>query len=148
MLDEQLKRSLRLLMVDIADTADVADSLFREMRPLGSLGEVTLETAHQFVRQVVSEKVDLVATDESGVYARLSKDGLPHKTVNHARGEYARGNVHNQTIDDFWSPLKRCIMGIFQNVSAKCLPLYVTEFEWRYNNRTTQDIFGAAIARC
>jgi transposase-like protein len=112
------------------------------------LASVTQETASEFIRQAVSEKVDLVATDESGVYARLNQTGVPHASVNHSRGEYVRGNVHTQTIDGFWSLLKRGIMGTFHNVSAKYLPLYVAEFEWRYNNRTTQDIFGAAIARC
>jgi len=112
------------------------------------LSNVTQETASEFIRQAVSEKVDLVATDESGVYARLAKTGMPHASVNHSRGEYVRGNVHTQTIDGFWSLLKRGIMGTFHNVSAKYLPLYVAEFEWRYNNRATQDIFGAAIARC
>jgi hypothetical protein len=44
--------------------------------------------------------------------------------------------------------LKRGIMGSFHKVSRKYLPLYVAEFEWRYNNRNNADIFGAAIARC
>ena len=112
------------------------------------LANVTQETASEFIRQAVSEKVDPVATDESGGYARLKQTGVPHASVNHSRGEYVRGNVHTQKIDGFWSLLKRGIMGTFHNVSAKYLPLYVAEFAWRYNNRATQDIFGAAIARC
>jgi hypothetical protein len=39
-------------------------------------------------------------------------------------------------------------MGSFHHVSAKYLPLYVAEFEWRYNNRKNPDIFSAAIAGC
>jgi ISXO2-like transposase domain len=39
-------------------------------------------------------------------------------------------------------------MGTFHKVSAKYLPLYVAEFEFRYNNRDNRDIFGAAVARC
>ena len=42
------------------------------------LSNITQETASEFIRQAVSEKVDLVATDESGCYARLAKTGLPH----------------------------------------------------------------------
>jgi hypothetical protein len=56
--------------------------------------------------------------------------------------------VHTQTIDGFWSLLKRGIMGSFHKVSRKYLPLYVAEFEFRYNNRNNPDIFGAAIGRC
>ncbi len=101
-----------------------------------------------FVRQAISEKVDLVATDDSPVYLPLNKKGFKHDSVNHSRGEYVRGLVHTQTIDGFWSLLKRGIMGTFQNVSAKYLPLYVAEFEFRYNSRNNDDIFGAAVARC
>jgi hypothetical protein len=68
--------------------------------------------------------------------------------VRHSAGQYVNGAVHTQTIDGFWSLLKRGIMGSFHKVSRKYLPLYVAEFEWRYNNRNNADIFGAAIARC
>ena len=111
------------------------------------VAHVDTETADKFVAAAVAEKVDLVATDESGVYHRVSKH-RPHQTVNHNRGEYVRGNVHTQNIDGFWSLLKRGIIGTFHNVSARYVPLYVAEFEWRFNNRDNADIFGAAIARC
>ncbi len=113
-----------------------------------AVANVNKDTAEAFVRQAVSEKVDLVATDESPIYTNLTKKGFAHDTVSHHRGEYVRGNVHTQTIDGFWSLLKRGILGTFHNVSAKYLPLYVAEFEFRYNNRNNSDIFGAAVARC
>jgi ISXO2-like transposase domain len=62
--------------------------------------------------------------------------------------QYVDGVVHTQTIDGFWSLLKCGIMGSFHEVSRKYLPLYVAEFEFRHNNRSNADIFGAAIARC
>lgn len=108
---------------------------------------VDTATADAFVNEAVSEKVDLVATDESGVYHLVNKK-RPHQFVTHGRGEYVRGEVHTQTIDGFWSLLKRGIIGTFHNVSRKYLPLYVAEFEFRYNNRNNPDIFGAAVARC
>jgi transposase-like protein len=104
--------------------------------------------AEAFIREAVSEKVNLVATDESGLYAGLRRKGFKHGSVHHGAGEYVRGVVHTQTIDGFWSLLKRGILGTFHNVSAKYLPLYVAEFEFRYNNRNNPDIFGAAVARC
>jgi transposase-like protein len=103
-------------------------------------------TLHGFVREAVSTKVDLLATDEHPSYFGLTE--FPHGFVRHGRGEYVVGAVHTQTIDGFWSLLKRGIMGTFHKVSAKYLPLYVAEFEWRYNNRNNPDIFGAAVARC
>jgi transposase-like protein len=113
-----------------------------------AVASVDQATAEAFIREAVSEKVDLVATDESGLYNRLAKRGIKHETVRHSAGEYVRGNVHTQTIDGFWSLLKRGILGTFHNVSKKYLPLYVAEFEFRYNNRNNPDIFGAAVARC
>lgn len=101
-----------------------------------------------FVRQTVSEKVDLVATDECPGYSRLTGKGYKHESVNHDAQEYVRGSVHTCNIDNFWSMLKRGIVGTFHNVSAKYLPLYLNEFSFRYNNRKNADIFGAAIAEC
>jgi len=102
------------------------------------------ETLNSFIREAISEKVSLIATDEYPGYGKLKK----HGTVRHSAGQYVNGAVHTQTIDGFWSLLKRGIMGSFHKVSRKYLPLYVAEFEWRYNNRDNADIFGAAIARC
>jgi transposase-like protein len=103
-------------------------------------------TLHGFIRETISTKVDLVATDDARGYLGL-KD-YPHQSVRHVQGEYVVGAVHTQTIDGFWSLIKRGIMGTYHKVSAKYLPLYVAEFEFRYNNRKNQDIFGAAVARC
>lgn len=111
------------------------------------VAHIDAKTANAFVNEAVAEKADLVATDESGVYHRISRH-RPHEFVTHERGEYVRGLVHTQTIDGFWSLLKRGIIGTFHNVSKKYLPLYVAEFEWRYNNRNNPDIFGAAVGRC
>jgi transposase-like protein len=111
------------------------------------LREANMRTMGHFVREAVSTKVSLVATDEHSGYVGLASD-YPHESVSHGKGEYVRGIVHTQTIDSFWSLLKRGIMGSFHHVSAKYLPLYVAEFEWRYNNRKNADIFGAAIALC
>ena len=75
----------------------------------------------------------MLATDEHPSYRKL-KDTYPHGFVRHSWGEYVNGTVHTQTIDGFWSLLKRGIMGSFHKVSRKYLPLYVAEFTWRYNN--------------
>jgi hypothetical protein len=108
---------------------------------------VDLLTATRFVNEAVSTKVDLVATAESRIYNRETERRV-HESVIHSRGEYVRGEVHICTIDSFWSLLKRGIIGTFHNVRAKYLPLYVAEFEWRYNLRDHADIFGEAVARC
>jgi hypothetical protein len=105
-----------------------------------------MATLHGFIRETVSTKVDLLATDDARGYLGLK--GFPHESVRHSVGEYVVGAVHTNTIEGFWSLIKRGIMGTYHKVSAKYLPLYVAEFEFRYNNRKNQDIFGAAVARC
>jgi hypothetical protein len=50
-----------------------------------------------------------------------------------------------KTIEGFWSIFKRGIVGSFHKVSAKYLPLYVAEFQFRYNNRFNDHIFKTAI---
>jgi len=102
------------------------------------------ETLNSFIREAVSEKVSLIATDDYPGYRKLKK----HDIVRYSAGQYVNGAVHTQTIDGFWSLLKRGIMGSFHKVSRNYLPLYVAEFEWRYNNRNNPHIFSAAIARC
>ena len=75
-------------------------------------------------------------------------DEYPHGTVDHRAGEYVVGAVHTNTIEGFWSLIKRGMVGTFHKVSKKYLPLYVAEFQFRYNNRLNADIFGAAIKEC
>src|SRR5580700_4608721 len=83
-------------------------------------------TLKGFVREVVSEKVSLLATDQWVGYRGLSKD-YPHEVINHAQGQYVIGSVHTQNIEGFWSLIKRGIVGNFHQVSATYLPLYVSE---------------------
>ena len=100
-----------------------------------------------FVRETVSTKVSLISTDEFKAYRKLGID-FPHGYVRHSEDEYVHGAIHTNTIEGFWSMVKRGIMGSFHKVSKKYLPLYVNEFEFRYNNRKNPDIFGAAIRAC
>jgi hypothetical protein len=104
-------------------------------------------TLSNFVRQTVSDKVSLVSTDEYTGYQRLGRE-FPHQTVNHAKGEYVRGNVHTANLDSFWSLLKRGVVGTFHKASKAYLPLYLAEFSFRHNNRENPNIFADVIAGC
>jgi hypothetical protein len=112
------------------------------------LKRVTTEAAERFVNETVSNKVSLLATDDSAVYDNLQFDGYYHGVVDHSRKQYVVGAVHTNTIEGFWSIFKRGIVGSFHKVSAKYMPLYVAEFQFRYNNRFNADIFGTAIEGC
>ncbi len=104
-------------------------------------------TMDRFVRKAVSPSVELITTDESSVYGNMPV-WYPHEAVNHREEEYVRGVVHTQSIESFWSLLKRGVMGSFHHVSRKYLPMYLAEFTWRHNHRDVRDMFGALIAAC
>ena len=112
------------------------------------LDRVTSKTrAQSFVNEVVSNKVSLLATDERAVYSDYLTQ-LPAHAVEHQAKQYVVGAVHTNTIEGFWSIFKRGVVGTFHKMSAKYMPLYVAEFQFRYNNRMNPDMFGTAIAGC
>ncbi len=111
-----------------------------------ALSRVTKVAAESFVREMVSTNVSLLATDENQVYDGLTE--YNRQTVEHQAKRYVVGAVHTNTIEGFWSIFKRGIMGSFHKVSTKYMPLYVAEFQFRYNHRRNADIFGAAIEGC
>jgi transposase-like protein len=108
---------------------------------------IRTSTLEGFVHEAVSTKVSLLCTDQSWAYRNLGKE-YPHGVIDHAKGQYVIGAIHTQTIEGFWSIFKRGVVGTFHKVSRKYMPLYVAEFQFRYNNRMNPDIFGAAIANC
>lgn len=81
------------------------------------------------------KKFTTVMTDDYGVYNRLSLKGYMHDFVNHGTEEWVRGTVHTNTIEGFWSQLKRSINGTYHAVSSKYLQRYIDEFSFRYNRR-------------
>jgi len=110
------------------------------------LQAVTKQDLQDFVREAVSHKVSLLATDEHKGYVGLHE--YPHQSVNHSGRQYVVGAVHTNTIEGFWSIFKRGIVGSYHKVSRKYMALYVAEFQFRYNNRFNPDIFGRAIEGC
>ena len=76
-----------------------------------------------------------VFTDEGNVYQGLEGHGFQHSRVNHSQQVYVSGEVHTQTIEGFFSNLKRGIAGTYHAVSSKWLPSYLNEYAWRYNRR-------------
>jgi IS1 family transposase len=113
-------------------------------RVVYGVDQITLEN---FLNEVVSDKVSLLCTDAYPIY-RSFNHKYPHGVVDHKAGQHVIGAIHTNTIEGFWSIFKRGIVGSFHKVSRKYLPLYVAEFQFRYNNRMNPDIFGAAIAGC
>jgi transposase-like protein len=93
-----------------------------------------------------------VYTDEALVYnplSTLSKDGKPlgyqHRRIHHASKVYVMGDVHTNTIEGFWSLLKRGIGGVYHSVSEKYLQTYLNEYTWRYNRRDQGNLIFKSI---
>jgi transposase-like protein len=80
-------------------------------------------------------KETAIVTDEAGQYAHLNKEFESHEYVNHSAGEYGRGPVHTNTVENFYSVFKRGMKGVYQHCSEKHLHRYVAEFDFRYSNR-------------
>jgi hypothetical protein len=70
-----------------------------------------------------------------------------HYWVDHANKEYVRDDAHTQTIEGFWSLVKRGIDGVYHAVSRKWLQSYVDEYVFRYNHREGADPFRVMLAR-
>jgi hypothetical protein len=81
------------------------------------------------------KKESRLQTDESKIYKTLGKEFAAHETVNHAKKEYARGDITTNTIESYFSVFKRGMRGTYQHCSEKHLHRYLAEFDFRYNNR-------------
>jgi transposase-like protein len=111
------------------------------------------DTIRKFVSATIEPRVSILSTDQWMGYKGLSSILYPRVSVDHSAGQYVAhddivGAIHTNTIEGFWSLIKRGIVGNYHKVSKKYLPLYVAEFCFRYNNRENEAIFETAIAGC
>jgi transposase-like protein len=80
-----------------------------------------------------------IITDDYRGYRKAAKGFRSHESVNHSAGEYVRGDAFTNTVESSFSLLKRGVIGTFHSVSRKHLPLYVGEFDHRWNHRKVTD---------
>jgi transposase-like protein len=91
------------------------------------------------LRPIIEAQIEgatVVYTDEGPTAKRLGRYFEKNDSVNHSLGEYVRGDVHTNTIEGYFSILKRGINGVYHHVSQKHLKRYLAEFDYRYNYRT------------
>ena len=89
----------------------------------------------------MANKVDRSATlytDEFPSYDHMARLGYKHLRICHHAKEYVRGNVHTNTVEGFWSLVKRGISGVYHSVSPQYLQSYVNEYSFRYNHRNDE----------
>lgn len=110
--------------------------------------KVTGDALGRLLKEHVSQDAHL-NTDESPLYKKSGKGFASHGTVNHSLEEYARYEagrlVTTNTVEGFFGNTKRSLDGTHHNVSAKYLPLYLAELDYKYNTRKETD--GARTAR-
>jgi len=101
------------------------------------------------VREHVLPK-STVFTDEYLSYDGITrmKERYNHRRVNHSSKVYVMGDVHTNTIEGFWSLVKRGIGGVYHSVGSNYLQTYLNEYSFRYNRRDQGNlIFDAILAR-
>ena len=104
-------------------------------------GKVVLRHVPRAVNYEIQPIIDVhvkhgaeIHTDESHIYRNLNIT-YTHETVVHSARQYVVGNVHTNTIENFWSVLKRGLNGIYHQVSDKHLERYLDEYAGRFNTR-------------
>lgn len=102
------------------------------------LEEVTAMNLKDKLMEHVSRDAHLM-TDEAPMYKVSGKEFASHESVNHSEYEYARGIASTNTVEGFFSILKRGLIGTYHHVGEQHLKMYVKEFDFRYNNRKVSD---------
>jgi len=103
--------------------------------------------AAQTLRPILEAQIHantIIMSDESG--AQVGKSFARYERVNHSIGEYVRGDAHTNTIEGYFSILKRGIIGTYHHVSPQHLKRYLAEFDFRYNERAALGVSDEARA--
>jgi transposase-like protein len=106
--------------------------------------DATRETLHGIAREYVLPE-STVFTDELTAYDGLQSHGYEHRRINHSAGVYVTGDVHTNTIEGFWSLVKRGTSGVYHNVGTGYLQTYLNEYSFRYNRRDSGNLIFRAI---
>ena len=100
----------------------------------------------RFIKDTVAPDGSLLITDEFGAYNAV-KSYVKHAVINHSVA-YADGDTHTNTIEGYWSLLKRAWYGSHHHYSKHFMPLFVAEVNWKYNHRRDKDAFGTFLRGC
>ena len=109
---------------------------------------VTLAGIVGHIKSDVSIHADAIYSDDGQSYGTVPGCIVNHnhQKVRHIAKEWLRGDVHTGTIDGYWGLLKRGVIGSFHQISVKHLHRYLSEFQFRWNHRKSQDIFLLVVA--
>ncbi len=105
---------------------------------------ITSAEVQDAIREMVETNSHMM-TDELNVYHGLDMGFAKHEAVTHSKKEYVRGNVHTNTVEGFFSLLKRGINGVYHHVGKGHLSKYCDEFSFRYDARKVSDATRAEL---
>jgi len=109
-----------------------------QVRSTTSLPTVGARNLKPYIQHQLAKTTRLL-TDGERLLVAVKPLVASHETVNHEAGEYVRGDVHTNTVEGYFSILKRGIIGTFHHVSPDHLQRYCTEFDFRYNHRESKE---------
>jgi len=112
----------------------------------------TADVKKRTIMGIVKEKVlpeSTIFTDDFCVYDDLGRhrNEYVHCRINHSAKVYVMGNVHTNTIEGFWSLVKRGIAGVYHQVSQKYLQSYLDEYSFRYNRRDQGNLIFTSLLK-
>jgi transposase-like protein len=102
------------------------------------VANVSGKTLHPIILKNVDTKTALM-TDDAGQYRLVGPKFARFETVNHGADEYVRGDAYTNTVEGYFSILKRGVIGTFHSISEAHLHRYLHEFDFRYSNRHISD---------
>ena len=97
----------------------------------------------RFIKEHVDTDSSRLITDEYKAY-NAANPVMRRAVIKHAE-QYADGATHTNTIEGFWSLVKRAWFGSHHHYSRKYLPLFIAESDWKYNNRNNDHAFGSFL---
>jgi transposase len=107
---------------------------------------VNADTLTSMVKEYVLPESTIFTDDFSG-YDRLKSHGFTHHRINHSAKVWVMGDIHTNTIEGFWSLVKRGIGGVYHQVSQKYLQSYLDEYTFRYNRRDRGNLIFTSILK-
>ena len=107
--------------------------------------DITGETIANFIRENVDTENATLYTDQYSGYNTIGKE-MEHETLNRSK-KWEAGEMHTNTIEGFWTFIKRAWYGSHHHYSTGYTPLYLAEACYKYNHRGT-DMFGEFLKEC
>lgn len=102
------------------------------------------------IRPILSRKINshsTIITDGFGPYRTLGQEFDKHVSINHEKKQKAKGIYNLNSIEGFFSTIKRAIIGQYHQINSNNLPAYMDEINFKYNHMN-DDLFSILISRC